>query len=134
MAIVNSLSRFLTNPPFAFVQKLTVAIGAGPTTTTQALPTTPGPQVVTNGYVRVKVLNGGSADIFVSGTVQVTDGTGTVIIGVIPSASVPNVASSGIDLVFPFNIDINANSVSVTTTLTGTTKTATLDFEIAGNP
>ena len=82
------------------------------------------------GYVRVKIQNGGSSDIATALLVALSDGTFSAIITSLPSMSVGNTASGGIDVVIPFTVDFFPTAINVTTTLTGTTKTATMGIEV----
>jgi len=114
------------------VNKTFAVVAAGPTTTTLSLP-----QAVTNGVIRIKFSNPGSTDLTVAFTVTLTDGTGITTVYFIPTPGLPansGGATSGIDLVIPFNTDLAVNSISVIDTVAGTTKTGTLDFEVVGNP
>jgi hypothetical protein len=88
---------------------------------------------IRTGYIRVRVYNGGGANTTVAVIVQVTDGTGTMIVFSAPATAVPNVATSGVDYLIPFITELAVTQLSVLTTLAGTTTTASMDIEMSAS-
>jgi len=132
MAITNSIARF---PGVGGVLTAKTAVALSGTVQQTSTVTFAQPQATSScGWVRVKVTNGGGTTPTCAAIIQLTDGTGTVIIGQFPALTIPLVATSGVDFIFEYNIDLNATSVSVLTTLGGTGPTATLDWEVFALP
>lgn len=128
--IVNSAQRTALNPPTTYVLSSNTTLSGSPTTTTIAISPT-----ISTGFIRVKIVNGGSASTAVTLNITATDGTATILIGQIPVAyTIANQADSGVDMTWPINADININSISLIDTLTVGTTSANISAEIWGSP